>query len=171
MRCPDIAMPDRIAVLPTDPRGFPIFFSITQPDGSYSFEGISLHRLLLCAKDRLCGICGQKLGYWVSFVGGPKSITNRVFTDPPMHRECAEYAFAVCPFLLRSGWDRTRRKDVLSRRDDVIVPSAEADFNKPERMGMLITREYRLYAVDHDALVFRTAPAKEVVWMSGGDGE
>jgi len=33
------------------------------------------------------------------FSGGPLSKTNRLFTEPPMHRQCVEFASQTCPFV------------------------------------------------------------------------
>lgn len=53
-----------------------------------------------CVEDRKCAMCGDRLEYWIAFIGGPRSVQFRSFLDPAMHVECAEYAMAVCPWML-----------------------------------------------------------------------
>ena len=52
--------------------------------------------------DRLCGVCGRGLDYWIAFIGGPACQKNRLFKDPAMHPQCAEYAARICPFIAGS---------------------------------------------------------------------
>jgi hypothetical protein len=52
-----------------------------------------------CLRDKLCAICGRRLGEYCYFIGGPLSKKNRLFVDPAMHKHCAEFASKVCPFV------------------------------------------------------------------------
>jgi len=161
MKCPDVPIPERLAHLDRDPRGYPIFWAATNPDepGDYSFRGIYAKRALESGARKLCQLCGTPLGYWVCFSGGPKSCVNRVFSEPPMHRECLEYAYQVCPFLLRGGWDRSRT--ILA--EHVKEADPYGDVTKPERMGIYVTRGYEMKS-DGSALLFFVRPAKQIIW-------
>lgn len=97
-----VPIPRTMEHLPRDKRGYPI------PAGIWFDENNEPHftindeekRQKVLVEER-CGICHKKLfrGKW--FVGGPLSCysVNGRYIDPPMHRECAEYALKVCPYL------------------------------------------------------------------------
>lgn len=163
-QCPDVPIPDRLAHLERDERGFPIFWAATNPDvpGDYSFRGIYAKRAFQSANDGLCQLCGTELAYWICFAGGPMSISNRVFSEPPMHRDCLEYAFAVCPFLLRGGWDRTKQKDLAAA---VAIADPNGTLDKPDRWGIYVTRSYQ-FRVERGSILFRVAPAKQIIWKN-----
>jgi len=65
-------------------------------DGVPDFKAIDPKRIRKCLEKNLCGICGQRLGSPVVFVGGEESTR---FNDPPNHPRCAARAFLSCPFL------------------------------------------------------------------------
>ena len=158
MKCPDVPMPERIARLERDSRGYPIFYAIQQDDGGHSFKGVVQDRMIECAQHKLCGICGQKLDYWIAFAGGPLSVKNRAFTEPPMHKECLEYAAQVCPYILRGGWDRSRTERAeQAKTDDPDGTMAPSD------TYLFLTRGFdvRLNSTGR-YLIFRPRPAKDI---------
>lgn len=97
-----IETPDRIARLPKDKRGYPIPWSVLLADDGTPFFTVNdtrkNYRALLHA---LCPICGERLGRWRWFVGGPRSAfdENGWYADLPGHHECMQFALAVCPYL------------------------------------------------------------------------
>lgn len=99
-----VPMPPRIASLPTDARGYPIPFVVARGiDGTPLFT-INDHRLLeRCIREHLCGVCGTPLTAGdLCFVGGPLSAFHPqggLYSDGPIHHECAHYALQVCPYL------------------------------------------------------------------------
>jgi hypothetical protein len=160
-------MPAGIAALPRDARGYPIPFTVfVDADGTPDFRVIDQEKLVACARERRCGLCGDPLGYWIAFVGGPVSHANREFADAPMHRECASYAMAVCPFLALRRAHRSGREVTVTGA--VVVEDAASVVDRPERMGMFVTRRYEVRRSGHQ-IHFRAAPFKEAVWFTGGD--
>lgn len=137
-------MPDRVAKLPRDPRGYPIFKMITYPDGSYNFVGQSADAVLECVKDRLCAICGEELGPIVAFLGPEKifDLHHKNVSDPPMHRECLEYAIQVCPYILRGGWDRKNEKQGWQGVKGTLGNT------KPGKLVMVVVDEYAVFYQD-----------------------
>jgi len=99
---PSVPVPERMARLPRDERGYAIPWMVFRDsDGRAHFTiNDENRRQKIIAKD-LCSICAQPLlrGRW--FVGGPGSAfhENGAYRDPPMHYECACYALQVCPYL------------------------------------------------------------------------
>lgn len=156
----DVPKPPGVAELDVDERGYPIFFMIQPPPGqALDFRVMNLTNHLRCARERLCMICGRKLGYWLTFIGGPMCLKNRVFGDGPMHRACAEYSLRVCPYLTIGSMDY---KNAPSGK----VPNTKTDPNvilkKPKKMLLYTTREFKLINGGGGKPVFRVAPHKKL---------
>jgi hypothetical protein len=167
----DDIIPEAVRRLPRDSRGYPIPFIVDHDvdgQGTPDFRTIDEDRWTDCAVDRLCEVCGEKLTYWMVFIGGVTACTNRRFLDPPMHRECAEFARRVCPYLVMPGYKYSKRTAPEGYKDFDFV-SAE----RPEIMYMYITRDYQIIAEElprenplvqkREVYLFQPAPAKELV--------
>jgi hypothetical protein len=154
-----VPMPEAIAKLPRTANGYPQPFMTMDDD----IRVISPLKQIRCAVDNLCGICGQKLGYWKAFVGGPVSITNRFSVDPPFHEECARYALQVCPYIVRPTAKRAKEYNVTVTDDPIQI------LIKPERFGMAITRSFNFGRVPaRETLGFSyTKPVKITWWCDG----
>lgn len=74
---------------------------------------------------------GHELGSYIFFIGGEKSATSRCFTDPGMHRDCAEYSIEVCPYLARRDWAYSERP--VSDKAHAKI-SSEVETKRPERV-------------------------------------
>ncbi len=117
-----MTVPDRIARLPRDPRGYPIPWNVLR-NGETAFFTVNDDRNSWRAlREGLCPICGERLGRWLWFVGGPRSAfdPNGYFLDLPGHRDCMEYALQVCPYLAAPKY--LGRVDVT--RPDKLPPEA-----------------------------------------------
>lgn len=100
----DVPMPDRIAQLERDSRGYPVpFIVLKDPSGKHQFAVNDIQRTWEAVRENLCHICGQKLDSNPWFVGGPASALlnddRAVYHDGPMHHDCMQYALRVCPHL------------------------------------------------------------------------
>lgn len=91
--------PARIKRLPVDRRGYHVPKFVPWIDGQPDFRCADEAYWQQAVRQHLCWICGEPLGRWFSFVAGPMCAINRVSSEPPSHRECAEYAARTCPFL------------------------------------------------------------------------
>jgi len=90
-----VEIPEKLKANPVF-AGYPVPFTVHVDDNDIpDFRARDDDKWVQCARDRLCGLCGKKLGWWIVFVGGPKSVESRLFSDLPMHEECARYALAV----------------------------------------------------------------------------
>ena len=114
MSIQDVPIPERMARLERDKRGYPIPVNVYRdatgrPHFTVNDEDIRQRHI---AEDR-CPICGGVLlrGRW--FVGGPLSglRDDGSYIDPPMHRECAVYALQVCPYLAAPNYSDEKRID------------------------------------------------------------
>jgi hypothetical protein len=108
-----VPMPAAIAARPRDARGFPVLAITPWRDGVPEFAVTSPSRILVCAVERRCSICGLGLGkgpVWrvvaadvavaiAAGAGGFEDLPTTV--EPPGHRLCMLYAAVVCPWLAR----------------------------------------------------------------------
>jgi hypothetical protein len=104
-------MPAAVAARPRDGRGFPVLAITPWRDGSPEFAITSPSRILVCAVERRCSICGLGLGrgpVWrvvaadeaVLIASDPGGFENAAATvEPPGHQACMLYAAVVCPWL------------------------------------------------------------------------
>lgn len=119
MTAPAVAIPARMAQLPRDRRGYPIPAVVFRTNAGEPIFTVNdtLTRARLIAADA-CHICGQKLlrGRW--FAGGPGSAfhPDGAYLDGPMHKECVEYALAVCPYLAAPAYVGGRTEAAATRR-------------------------------------------------------
>jgi len=116
--------------------GFPVPFIQMWLGNKPSFRAVNLEHCARCLRDKLCAICGRRLGEYCYFIGGPLSKKNRLFVDPPMHRQCAEFASKVCPFVSDTQQEYSKRPDTekgtyIEEMDPVV---------RPEVMYILKTR-------------------------------
>jgi hypothetical protein len=103
-------MPERIAQLPRDHRGFPIpWFVSTLEDGSRDFRVADGSKAMRAARKNLCWICGKPGWRKMTFVVGPMCAINRTSSEPPSHGDCARFAARACPFLARPRMKRNER--------------------------------------------------------------
>lgn len=102
-------LPDRMATLPLDERGYPIPWFVDWIDGKPEFRAMDVKKWVEAIKFSKCWVCGNKLGRHKTFVAGPMCGINRTSSEPPSHRECAEWSMRNCPFL--NNPEMTRRED------------------------------------------------------------
>jgi hypothetical protein len=96
-----LTIPDRIAQLPRDPRGYPIPWNVLRTDDAVFFTVNDDRKAFEALRRGLCPICGERLGRWLWFVGGPRSAFDPAgcYMDLPGHRDCMEFALQTCPYL------------------------------------------------------------------------
>lgn len=126
-------IPDRIKRLPVDHRDFPVpwfvqWFDDGKPSdfgiGTADFRVIDARKIGVAIRERRCWVCGDRLGVHLAFLIGPMCAVNRVISEPPSHRECAEFSAQTCPFLSRP---RMRRNEVaLNRQIAAAMPLVPA---------------------------------------------
>jgi hypothetical protein len=102
------------------------------------FTAINANRCLHAGQQRLCGLCGTALGYWISFFGGPNAIRFRAFSDPPAHPACSLVALGLCPHIAMAHARRATPRRVHA---DTRVPVGFHDA-KPTEWCLGITRDY-----------------------------
>jgi hypothetical protein len=132
MQLDEIPMPSLVAALPRDARGYPVLAITPWQDGLPRFGFTSTERVLICAVERRCAICGTPMEpgqAWrvvsadeatamldaiergVPFVNAASTV------EPPGHRACMVYSAIVCPYLARPN---------ARRGQDVSIPDFSA---------------------------------------------
>lgn len=95
-------LPDRIARLPRDRRGYPVpWNALRGVDDAPIFTVNDDRKGWRAFREQLCPICGERLGRWRWFVGGPLSAFDEHgwFLDQSAHHECVRFALQTCPYL------------------------------------------------------------------------
>lgn len=85
--------------LPIDKRGYPVPWFVAWFNGEPDFRIVDTPKWGRAVRDRLCWVCGEKLGRWKTFVSGPMCVVTGTSAEPPSHYECATFAAKACPFL------------------------------------------------------------------------
>lgn len=167
-----VAIPKRLAQRPRDKRGYPIPFAVlVNKDGIPDFRITDQAKWFFAVEHRRCGLCGEPLGSKLAFIGGSKCHEYRVFTDLPMHRDCAEYALRVCPYLALPKMMHARSVDQSKLDPDVrVVVSGEVSVDKPERFMLGIAKGYKGVKLG-DTFALQAEPWLEVVWWKDGEVE
>lgn len=168
MKAKDVPIPHYMADLPRDHRGWPITFtSVKLPDGRYDFTTSDLEKWLYVVVERRCALCGKKhdplAPLW--WVGGPLTLMNRYFFDPPMHEECARYALKVCPYLANPRYFAAKAHLVP---DHLRIDVVSANKKKPAVFALMASNGYDLVDFQGDMLVRSDDwVSKPEWWMDG----
>lgn len=158
-----VPRPARMAHLDTDPRGYVVFFCIQpEPGDPLDFRYLNGNQIGRCINERRCMICGTRLGSQMVFVGGPLSVRNRTFADPPAHDDCTRYALRVCPYLTIPRYSHSVDRPALAQHPDA-VGDPTASHVKPDRWALYRCRGYRVEMVEGKPL-FVAQQALSIEW-------
>ena len=166
----EIDVPRRLRHRPRE-RGFVVPWFVPEIDGHYDFRVMDGARLRQAIREQRCWICGEPLGRFLVFTVGPMCAVNRTSAEPPSHRECAEYAARVCPFLTQR--QEFRRADGLP--EEAQSPAGLRIARQPGVALLWVTKEFRLHVVRPDpangvqgGLLFEIGEPSETVWLREG---
>lgn len=82
------------------------FVTASNNVGVPDFRSHDFDRRRMCADHRLCQLCGQDLSVTFVFVAFEQAVARLRTGEPPMHRDCMEYAWSICPWLAnRRAWE------------------------------------------------------------------
>ena len=156
-------IPPRIAKLPTDARGYPVPWFVAWIDGAPDFRVVEQGRIGEAILDQRCWICGEKLGRYLAFVIGPMCAVNRISSEPPSHRECAEFAARACPFLTMPKMKRNEK----GLPEDYQAPAGVFIKRNPGVAVLWISESYHLIK-DRGGVLFEVGKPVEVLWFAEG---
>jgi hypothetical protein len=169
-----IEMPERIARLPRDHRGYPVpwFVAWLDADGAPVEIGhgtpdfrVIRPGAMASALRGACWICGGRLGANRTFVIGPMCAVNRNSAEPPSHHACAHYAARACPFLARP---HARRRENAMPGEAVEAPGIMLRRN-PGVTLLWTTRRYHPYRDPiTGGVLFEIGVAERVEWIAEG---
>jgi hypothetical protein len=169
-------LPPRIARLPIDDRlGYPVPWfvdwrenaaGLKEPD----FRIVDRRKFVQAINEHRCFTCGDKLGHWLAFPLGVMCAITRTISEPPSHRECAEWSIQNCPFLSNPA---------MVRRTDNIPADAEEAAGaglkrNPGVMALWMTRTFETFRVaktspigNEGTLITVGEPADVTWWCEG----
>ena len=69
----------------------------------------------------MCPLCGERLGKWRWFTGGPLSAfdSHGAYFDLPGHHECEQYALEVCTWISAPNYSSLIAADKIPHRDKI----------------------------------------------------
>jgi len=143
MPVPNIPIPEQLKDRPLW-RGYVVtYVTFVGRDGVPDFKVIDEKKRRGCLQRGLCGLCGKPLDKVIVFIGGPKCVEQRLFLDPPMHKDCALYAAQVCPYLRDAEAEYSDAPARHLGKDDTVIRDYE-DINpqRPDRLAIYYCRSY-----------------------------
>ncbi|GBR23436.1 hypothetical protein [Komagataeibacter nataicola] len=153
-----VKIPTRCLGLPRLSNGMPIPKFASWKNGVADLTTMNAEYARHAMQFKTCWICGQKLGRHCAFVGGPKSAHAGVYSDFPMHRECAEFAVQVCPFIV---YGSNYRKNPTLNTDDM---ARMVDNDNPVIFCVSVASRYRY---EPSAGVFVIHPDEQLWFLHG----
>lgn len=159
-----VDMPERIARLPRDRRGFPVpKFAHWAENGEPDFRVVTPGWMATCANQHRCWICGGALGRHLAFVIGPMCAVNRINSEPPSHYDCARFAARNCPFLSQPLAKRNERN-----LPEEHVPAAGMPIARnPGCACVWITDWYKPFRAGNGVLFRLGTPSRLEFWAHG----
>jgi hypothetical protein len=156
--------------LPVDKRGYPVPWFVDWINGEPEFRAMDRRKFLRAIKERLCWTCGLKLFGEEVFVIGPMCAVNRISSEPPSHRQCAEYAAINCPFLSKPHM--VRREDENFNAAKRPSPGVMIERN-PGVTLLWYTRRHQLQEIRGrqgagDGILFQLGRAFKTEWYARG---
>jgi len=162
-----VPIPSRLANRPRDARGYPIpALALIDRTGKPDFRVTDMDKWVAACRNKTCSLCGEPLGRHLAFIGGPLSFENRYFTDLPAHRECAEYALRVCPYIAAPNFKYA--ESIRVDADVTVRVSPEVLDARPDRFFLGITKSCTPVRTDGDTMLVRASPWEQVSWWNEG---
>jgi hypothetical protein len=116
-------------------------------------------------EERLCWVCGKKLGAYLTFVLGPMCLVNFTTSEPPAHLECATWSARNCPFLTRP--EMVRREAGLPEEQE--QPGGVHITRNPGVVALWTTRGYEVFRDPEGKPLLRVSDELEhLEWFAEG---
>lgn len=162
----NLEIPKELSHLKIDSRGYPIPYSVSWIDDKPEFRFLNQDRLDMILERKVCHICGKKLPTdFVYFMAGPWGLQNKISTDAPMHRLCAEFSLIACPHLYLQKAQR-RENDPLAKT--LVSERKKHDPGKPDKLFLVkcdkikVTRDQ-----DRPYIHFRPTSTEKYTYENG----
>jgi hypothetical protein len=163
---PDLEpLPPRLRHLPVY-RGYPVPFFVTWVDGVPEFRAADARRFARALNDRLCWVCGDRLGQYLTFVLGPMCTITRTTAEPALHLTCAEWSARNCPFLVRPHMVRRGHEELIAQD---ATSRGDAILRNPGVTALWTTKTYTLFKDDRGQVLLSVGePTRPVAWIAEG---
>lgn len=158
-----LVIPERIKALPRDKRGYPVPWFVYWDDktGEPLFPVADADKRVSAVKDRLCYVCGQKLGRYLAFVLGPMCTITRTTAEPAVHVDCGIFSAQACPFLVHPNEKRVPNKWGAES-------SGHAIMRNPGVMAVWTTTTFRVFRDGRGGWLISVGDPTEVRWFREG---
>ena len=157
-------IPPRLLRRPIE-RGYPVPWFCEKVGDHWDFRIVDGRKFKPAITQQLCWICGGKLGGYKAFTIGPMCAINRTISEPPSHRECAEFAIRACPFL---NQQEHRRNAANLPHDLGLSEPAGVGIDRQPGVSLLwVTKSYRVMRVDN-GILFKIGEPTAVEWFREG---
>lgn len=142
----------------------PWFCEETAP-GHFDFRIVDARKFKPAIERRLCWLCGRPLGQYLAFAIDPMCAVNRVNSEPPSHRECAQFAMQGCPFLTQ----QLANYRTTGLPEGVSDPAGIPITRQPGAGCLWVTKRFSLFeAPGGQGFLFRLGDPVSVTWWSHG---
>jgi len=131
--------------------------------GTPDFRVVDSRKLPRAYQQRLCWVCGEKLGAYMAFVTGPMCCITRTSAEPPSHHDCAMFSAQACPFLTRPKMRRNEK----GMPEELMKPGGIMIARNPGVSAVWITKQYDLFRANGGVLVKMGDPTN-VFWFAQG---
>jgi predicted RNA-binding Zn-ribbon protein involved in translation (DUF1610 family) len=156
-----INIPAHMQRLPINDKGYLVpWFVAKMGPNEWDFRAIHPGRVQEAVLQRLCWLCGQRIGMFKTFVAGPMCGVNRISSEPPSHKSCARYACQACPFM-------TKPKMVRNEKDMPEDAAEMPGITIKRNPGVTMLWTTKTFEVTSDPL-FRMGPPTDVEWWCEG---
>lgn len=157
-----IPLPDLMAERPVSKRGFPVPFFASLIDGEWDFRVINPQSWKACVQQKLCWVCGQRMGGKLAFCVGPMCVVTWTSAEPPSHYSCAQYSALACPFLAAPAMRRNEK----NLPEEVQQPSGHALMRNPGVAAVLVTRKMRIFKDQNGGPLVEMGQPENVEWYA-----
>lgn len=154
-------IPKQLAKRPVDSRGYVIPYTVMVLNGVPLFRTPNISRVRECITDRLCGICGEPLHGWLTCIGAPSEIEQKVFSDPAMHEACSRYSLEACPFLANKNYNR---RPVELPAGATLIDNPAKSF-RPDKIGLAFFKKYEECRLAELVPGIKVAKFQRVEWF------
>lgn len=159
-------LPVRMHNLPVDERGYVVPWFVEWIDGKPEFRAMDQSKFVRALREKLCWVCGGRLGVNVCFVAGPICGINRTSSEPPSHRECAQWSARNCPFL--SNPRMVRREDKAINNQALRDNASGIAITRNPGVAMLWgTRQFEVFSAGNGPLIQMGEPDSVEWWACG----
>jgi hypothetical protein len=160
----DLVLPERMRKLPVDKHGRPVPWFVAYIDGVPDFRVIRARGIDEALMFKTCWLCGTPLGKYAAFVIGPMCAVNHVSSEPPSHRDCAQYAARACPFLANPNMKR--RENNLP--EETVDPAGVSIRRNPGVALVWVTRKWFMFRDPKGMPLFDIGAPDQTYWYAHG---